>query len=531
MALTNQIIAIGFVLGVMNQCLQRILPYAFTLVEARYGSSTLQNYEGLMRWSPLSERLKLMWRTLLLLLLILPLALSVLYKRFSGGTAMKSFSSSSNATYLPTGPPGMQDNISGPFVMANATAPFLSAARDEVVVPSNLTQNPEVYGFNIILLSDTSAAAIDGPDPAHIKELQGKLDVQASYRLTATVRGTVAQANASLNDRRSDKAYWKPYEDLGAFIDIRLDSTPEFRFGIMHKGMAGGDNPWDWDNSWIFVGSYPFEGLSDDDLDHCGDRSRSLSRFKEEALRFDVQRHTCTVTWQITRSSINLVAGKCATQPLPKEQQYYSQAQGSLDSYMPLMAEASTEFIRTRKQSQWRVLTNAVLVASTYQSKVAGVKGLVEIQRYGIVWRANPSKIHNLQPDPSEPGHYFETYTSDETLELEVATLKPALGLCCVLAIQPALTLAAYLTALFLYRVPISRTFGMVSLLGGADRGTLDLLEGAEFSGQLTKNVGVKIEVADAPSTDPQGRDVYRVRYTIGSSGTSGSIRRRRIYG
>jgi len=44
MGYAKQIIALGFLLGVMNQCLQRILPYLYLLVEARYGQSSLQNY-------------------------------------------------------------------------------------------------------------------------------------------------------------------------------------------------------------------------------------------------------------------------------------------------------------------------------------------------------------------------------------------------------------------------------------------------------------------------------------------------------
>jgi len=69
---SNQIVAIGFLLGVMNQCLQRILPYLFLLIEARYGQSCLQNYEGILRWSPFAPKFNWLWRMLLMLLLLLP---------------------------------------------------------------------------------------------------------------------------------------------------------------------------------------------------------------------------------------------------------------------------------------------------------------------------------------------------------------------------------------------------------------------------------------------------------------------------
>nr|POE61020.1 hypothetical protein CFP56_64729 [Quercus suber] len=81
----GQIIVIGFLLGVMNLCTTTVVPHVLLLIEARFGISSLQNYEGLLTNRPLSPRLSLYWRLTLALLLALPLGLAVAYKRFIGG--------------------------------------------------------------------------------------------------------------------------------------------------------------------------------------------------------------------------------------------------------------------------------------------------------------------------------------------------------------------------------------------------------------------------------------------------------------
>jgi len=98
---------------------------------------------------------------LLVLLLLLPLGLGVVYKNFEGGIALKTLGTSYNASYVPTGPPGMQDNIGGPIIVVNATAPFLSATKDDIEIPQDFYNQTHVYSFNTVLLSNTSGAALD----------------------------------------------------------------------------------------------------------------------------------------------------------------------------------------------------------------------------------------------------------------------------------------------------------------------------------------------------------------------------------
>ncbi len=520
----GQIIAVGLLLGIMNQCLQRIIPYLFILIEARYGSGTLQNYEGLLRWSPFIRNFNLVWKTVLVLLLVLPLALGILYKSFSGGHASTKISPSTNATYGPTGPPGMQDNISGPIIVANATAPFLSTTRDDNKLPSDHFQRSHVYGFNVVLLSNTSAASLDAPVPSRITALQQKLKELESIALRATVRGTVVRYNSTVDAHRHDKDYWDVFHKLrGADGDDRIDEIPNshpdspgYSFAILHKGEAGNDVPEQWDGSWIYIASF-------DNALQIGDKYKVSDMFDKTAIRFDARRHQCEATWRITRGSVELESATCNSDELPARHQYYSNAQISMRyQYLQLLAQTLGDFAISRKQSQWLIPTHTVLLSSVYQGHIAARKGEVPIQIDGPIFLANKVKFGDK---------YIETYTSNEELILYAATLYATPGLYFILAIQPILTLLAYCASVALYHVPIARTFGLVSILAGIKKKSLGLLAGAEFSGQLDRPVALKIEVVEEPPSDDAQSNRRSISYDIGMSGVSGRVRPRRIYG
>ena len=86
----GQIIVIGFLLGVQSLCTSTVIPPALLLLEARFGRSSLQNYEALLQSRPLSSGASFVWRVTLTGFVALPLGLSVAYKRFLGGAGSAS---------------------------------------------------------------------------------------------------------------------------------------------------------------------------------------------------------------------------------------------------------------------------------------------------------------------------------------------------------------------------------------------------------------------------------------------------------
>jgi hypothetical protein len=503
---TRQIIAVGFLLGIMNQCLQRTAPYLFIIIETRLGHATLQSYDGLLRWSPLADHLRFVWRFLLVILLLLPLVLGVLYKRFTGGIGQINLPIS-GGIYGPTAPSGLEA-VAGLSIMANSTIPFMAASND--AIPFNALTEPQAFGFNILLLSNTSAAALDGPVSHHVTTLQNKTTSDSVLLLTANVRGTVAQYNATAESHRNDTAFWDKYLNLTTSLSTN-QLWNGYDFGFFNINTPSSDDPAQWDPSWSFLGVFP---APDENY------TQNIEAFKQTALGFDVSRHPCHGTWRLTRSSIDLISGHCSATPLGAAMQYYDNSQlGLQTSYTPMLAEYLGPFATKRAHSQWLLPTFAVVTASMYSSAMAQFGGEVAIQPAGWLDQLISDN------DPSFNGTYIERYFLNNTLVLEVPTLEPLGTLYFVLVIQPILTLAAFVAVTILYETPISRGFGLVSILAGVDRNSLNVLDGATFSGEIGNPVGLRINIK-REEVENNSRS-QRVEYVVGQSGFNGWIKRR----
>ncbi|UQC83247.1 uncharacterized protein CLUP02_08741 [Colletotrichum lupini] len=202
----NQLIVVGFLLSITSLCLGSVAPILFILIEARFGKSTIQNYDGLLRNKPTASRLGMSWRVALILMLALPIALSVAYKTFTGGESqmeIDSFDYISNKTYYGMfQPPGI--------LSFNGVSGFLNAAtafREATKLSSNGSEPPfptlpSTYGYNILLLNVTSAAALDTIQAFYVIAIQERLAIGESWTITAPVTGTVATFNKMMDSDR-----------------------------------------------------------------------------------------------------------------------------------------------------------------------------------------------------------------------------------------------------------------------------------------------------------------------------------------
>jgi hypothetical protein len=71
----------------MQSLTRKIASTAFLILESRWGSSSLQNYDAILRNGIFLSHTGLGWRIIIALFTFLPLALSVGYKRFTGGVS------------------------------------------------------------------------------------------------------------------------------------------------------------------------------------------------------------------------------------------------------------------------------------------------------------------------------------------------------------------------------------------------------------------------------------------------------------
>jgi len=215
--------------------------------------------------------------------------------------------------------------------MANATLPFLqgsSQAKDSEAYYS-VANRP--YGYNLLQISNHSAAALDIPEPEVISGLRDELEMGQAYYLDFSGRGSVATQNDTVASYRNSAAFWNKYSlavfQWGALWD-------GYYFGMHNLGLAVDTSLEAYDDSWIFLGS--FNGST-------SNSSVVPPGFAKSAHAFDVKRHQCSGTLRITRASVDLIRGECSADPLPWHFQYFENSQLALGQWYFQMVSVRSE--------------------------------------------------------------------------------------------------------------------------------------------------------------------------------------------
>lgn len=497
----KQIIAIGFLLGVMNQCMLRTVPQTFILLEVQYGPSTLQNLDGILRWSPLANNLSLWWRALVVTFLLLPLGLSVGYKRYTGGVgALRP--TLVQATLGPCAPPGTL-NVGFTSTMANATLPFIASTTDDTPLP-DFSIKGQVYGYNLVLFSETMAAALDIPFADNVSDIQQALGPNEVVILSADVRATVAQHSPFTATERADEGFWADPFKYGNFKPISLNNG--YVFAWLGLDNAAGNAPQWFNSTWVFLGTWK----TDDNVTH------DEPSFRQSAQRFMISRHSCHATWNVTSGSIILASATCGD-ALPDQYQYYENCQLNIGlTVPPVLSEYLGGFATARNQSHWLMSTSTMSVAATYQSRVASDLTRVPVQVNGPVmlwWEEHQTGDFPLDPVTY---NFRERYNGTLTKTLHREVMQAEWTLYLILAAQPLLTTVAFVAICLLHTVPVGRGLGLVSVLAGVERDSLDVLAGATLSGETKKAVRMEVRVVDEVD-HLRGRLIKRLQYILGS--------------
>ncbi len=176
----GQIIVINFLLSIMTLCMRRVASTLFLILEARWGDSRLQNYEALLRISVTLSHVRHIWRAILLFLLLLPLGLSVAYKRFSDEHLIVSFIDRYFEYYgLTSSPMGNYHVIHNysPYLAINAIVPFVKASSNDNIT---LPLSPKTYDFNTLFIDNTSITLLDILVSKYVFSIQQNLINQES---------------------------------------------------------------------------------------------------------------------------------------------------------------------------------------------------------------------------------------------------------------------------------------------------------------------------------------------------------------
>ena len=525
LGVTYQLVLVGFLLSIMNLCLIYIAPTFFLLCEARYGTSTLQNYDAVLRSTPFASNIGWAWRAVLLLLTLLPLGLSAGYKLFVGGTSTHTIGPDNTLysdEYGLNAAPGLLPSLQtvGTSLMLNVSLPFMLATTTNISALADngtfgdpaldppIPRFPQAYGFNMLVLSEKSVAMLDVPAPTWLNKVQAVLESGEYWNITATVTATVSIYNDTVDQHRNltraDDVFWNYYGTQAEYSK----SDSGFASTVLYNGWNVGimSSHWGPDESWCFVGIYPDPG---------GD----FASFAPHARMYDTIRTPCEGTWTVTQGAIELIDGLCdltpAARPASFERDQTVLRNNSLtlgNFYLPTLMEYLGPFATLRNESRWLTATVSAVVASMKWSKITSLDSPT---RQDFATRGG--------------GKYIDAgllYNTTPTIVSARATLRRSWGLFVMFAVQPLLTLAMMMASVALHEVPIGKGFGMVAVLASVDPRTLGTLRGSGFSGKVAGQVRLNVHVVE------HGNRSAEIVYTLGEEDSVGTgvLRRRWRY-
>ena len=262
--------------------------------------------------------------------------------------------------------------------MANATNPWYSATRNNNR-STPLPQFPAPYGFNTLMLSESSTAMLDMPMPEYVNALQQKLlnlNNAGTFIISATVHAIVTTNNDTVEAHRNDTVFWDSFESSKNDSATRQSTVgPDGQNIDILANDCGGTS------SWLLLGFHP-RTTAGQAAEHS---------FHSNALMFNTRRRICDGTWSLTSEKLQLESGKCTTQsPIPDQTIYSRFNEGSF-FFSILYPPSLTEFLNPwapayhgslglwlppiSKRDPWLIPLFTTVVASVYWSRTTAASG------------------------------------------------------------------------------------------------------------------------------------------------------------
>ena len=503
----KQIVVIGVILGIQNLCLQRVMPSSFVLLEARLGKSVIQNYDAILRNQYIGRHIHPAWRAGLFVLSILPIALSIAYKQYLGGTGSGPITDNEirNAFYGLAYPDlGQYTSMSNSIYLSmNANSGFLNASRFDQEYPLH-TEFPLVYGYNTLVLSEDSAALLDVPLATYISEIQGRLIQNETWQVSALVDAIVATRSKSIAGPRQDRDFLNQtmrYAYNGFASESLFQNETGLGFGWISVGVPEvGD-------AYCMMGSF---GNDSAPAPSPIGITRNISdegflSFMESAPMFTIKRQGCQAKWAISQSDVKLLEGHClnesTTGQTPSSRVLHDgQTSPFAFDVLPVLVNSIGVYSTTRPTSKWKQVSYVVAAANTWWARSVYLN-------YGTL----------------DKEYIFRTYpeTRYSPRNQSILSTRPTLdatwGLYVVLAVFPFITLLLFIPSLLFYSLPIGTGFGLISILAGIDRRSLELIRGAGLSGKLERPINLDIS-GEALSINKRRANTeadYRISYIL----------------
>ena len=183
------------------------------------------------------------------------------------------------------------------------------------------------------------------------------------------------------------------------------------------------------------------------------------------------------------------------------------------------LVEYLGSFSGPQSRSQWIIPSFSAVVAGMYWSRTTNLDGYSK-------WSLNSSVFTYPNPYATRRSEVYYPVDDDRVL-WERPSMNATNTLYLVFALQPCLTILVFVIDILMYNIAIGRGFGPIALLAGVRTEGLRLLQGASFSGKLTKPLRVSISVlSPRPAGDDRllnsdkGDKYPTIAYTLGVTGS-----------
>lgn len=496
LAFDGQIVVVGVLLGIMNLITQAMSPLLFLLLEYRFGESRLQNYEAILTKKVFTSRASLIWRSLIVILTILPIFLGAAYKQFLDGESTAIVTKSGafkDSNYGPAYPPfgelaSFNNSI---YEQINSIAGFIAMSQNDTLSP-NRRNYPIAAGYNVLLLDDDSAAMLDMPTSTYILSIRNHLRKGEMLEISAPIDATVASRNDSIEQewKTNDTYFNATYRDFRSFL-LYYNSLS---MGMYSQSLEG-------NQSNCLLGVFQSAGGNAVNYSHTSLDDPAIQPFRQSTMVFSLARIACNATWRVNSTSVTITQGTCdkaSSALIPQDLVVNgSYIPFELDT-LPVLVHSISQFFEDRVNSTWARPAFAVSIASAFWARMTYI-------------------LHVGQDDATSHPELYTAFPEGVTVKSTVPTLRATWLLYLVLAVHPTIAFVAVVLSTLLCSVPIGRNFGLVSILAGIDHHSLPLLAGAGLSGKLETNLNLEIWVDGRVASDdshPDGSPL-RIRYSI----------------
>ena len=213
-----------------------------------------------------------------------------------------------------------------------------------------------------------TAALLDVPAPNYVSSIQQNITNQESWTLSASVNATVARYDVTSQDYHHNDTSWRQlFTEAEILLSYQLFQSKNMNLGMIvdeQPASSGNYSP------YCLISYYSSAQVPSLQTFEINDRHSDEFR-RSSPMKFDIQRETCTGTWEITKTDLRLVESSYSHTPT-SHRSLTNTVPFYLDA-LPVMYNTIREYSPQgpRNASHWRRPAIVMSVATMYWARSA----------------------------------------------------------------------------------------------------------------------------------------------------------------